>query len=68
MPVPPELCKELEPDRVAGCEEGQISGRREVTTRRQITIAVVFAPPLALLIFGLAMWWVVTGSRPRSKQ
>jgi hypothetical protein len=64
MPIPPEFCKHIEPDRVAGCEKGQTSGREEVTTRRQITIAVVIAPPLVLLIIGLAMWWVMIGFRP----
>lgn len=48
MPVPPELRKEIEPNRVAGCAEGQRKGRETVTARRQITVAIVTVPPLVV--------------------
>ena len=66
MPIEPQYCKEIEPpERVANCEKSQAEGRVEVASRRQITVAVVFAPPLVTLVLGLALWWVEIGFRPR---
>ncbi|MET3307921.1 hypothetical protein ABIE86_004486 [Bradyrhizobium diazoefficiens] len=57
MPVPPELCKDIEPNRVVGCEEGQKKGREQVTVRRQVTVAIVTVPPLAVLLIGIGLGW-----------
>ena len=53
------------PERVANCEKSQADGRVEVASRRQITVAIVIAPPLVMLVLGLALWWVAMGFGPR---
>jgi hypothetical protein len=66
MPIEPQYCKQIEPpERVANCEKSQADGRVEVASRRQITVAIVIAPPLVMLVLGLALWWVAMGFGPR---
>lgn len=63
-PMPAEYCKDVEPNRVEGCEEGQRKAIAETNNRRIVTVAIVTMPPLVVLILGIALCWVISGFRP----
>lgn len=63
MPFPPEPCQDIEPNRVAGCEEGQRKGSVSVAARQQTTVATCDGAALSGpaprdgTVLGLAGFW-----------